>query len=313
MSLSRPAWVASGLLVALGLALPAAPGQEGDKPPTITPAAPVVRQMYAVRGGSAKELANALTLHFQAEPSFRAVPDAGSNMLLLSGTKAALDDATAVLREIDHPARSVHVEVFCLELTAKAGGEAGGIPKALDGAELSGTAREVRAKIRDLQQKGIVSSIKTVELTGLTGQSARTQVSESRPYATGVSVGGFGGRGAGGGGAGTTTRSITYRNVGTSVAVKPEIGADGQVTLDLRVEDTAVRAAEGGVAVGSDDKGTAIPATEFVVFTLETRVKVRPGQIVLAQGTKAGSKAGQAQTVILVTASTDEASPKDGK
>jgi len=61
-----------------------------------------------------------------------------------------------------------------------------------------------------------------------------------------------------------------------------------------------------------DDRGRH-PATEFVVFTLETRVKVRPGQIVLAQGTKAGSKAGQAQTVILVTASTDEASPKVGK
>jgi len=65
--------------------------------------------------------------------------------------------------------------------------------------------------------------------------------------------------------------------------------------------------------VGSDDKGTAIPATEFVISTVETRVKVRPGHIVLAQGTKAGSKAGQAQTVVLVTASTDESSPKDGK
>jgi len=316
MSLFRPARVASGLLVVLGLALPAAPGQEGDKPPARTPAAPVVRQVYAVRGGSAKELANALTLHFQAELSFRAVPDAGSNMLLLSGTKAALDDATAALREIDRPARSVHVEVFCLELTAKAGGEAGGDAKPLDVAELSGTAREGRAKIRDLQQKGIVSSIKTVELTGLAGQSARSQVSESKPYVTGVSVvGGFGGggRGGAGGGAGTTTRSITYRNVGTSVQVKPEIGADGQVTLDLHVENSAMHAAEGGVAVGSDDKGTAIPATEFVISTVETRVKVRPGHIVLAQGTKAGSKAGQAQTVVLVTASTDESSPKDGK
>jgi len=109
---------------------------------------------------------NALTLHFQAEPSFRAVPDAGSNHALLSGTKAALDDATTVLREIDRPARSVHVEVFCLELTAKAGGEAGGIPRRWTGPSCSGTVREVRAKIRDLQQKGIVSSIKTVELTG---------------------------------------------------------------------------------------------------------------------------------------------------
>jgi len=60
----------------------------------------------AVRGGSAKELANALT--FTSRLNFLpGGPDAGSNMLLLSGTKAALDDATTVLREIRRPARSV--------------------------------------------------------------------------------------------------------------------------------------------------------------------------------------------------------------
>ena len=55
-----------------------------------------------------------------------------------------------------------------------------------------------------------------------------------------------------------------------------------------------------------------MPATEFISSTLETRLKVRPGHMVLAEGTKVGSKSGQAQTVVLVTASTDEASPRDG-
>jgi Flp pilus assembly secretin CpaC len=322
MSLPRPARVASGLLVALGLALPSAPGQEADRPATRTPAAaePVARQLYAVRGGSAKELASVLALHFQAEPSFRAVPDVGSNMLLLSGPKAALEDAVAVLREIDRPTRPVHVEVFFLELAAKAGGETGGGAKPPDGAELRGTAREFRARLRDWQQKGIVSSVKAVDLTALAGQSARTQVSENRPFVTGVTTfAGFGGRGGGGGagggdgpggggrgafpGGGPTARSISYRNVGMSVQVKPEVGADGQVTLDLHIEDSSMRAAGGGVTVGTDDKGTAVPAAEFVLFNLETRVKVRPGQVVLAEGTKAESKAGQAQTIVFVSAS----------
>ena len=65
--------------------------------------------------------------------------------------------------------------------------------------------------------------------------------------------------------------------------------------------------------MGSDEKGAAIPAAEFVSFTLETRVKVRPGHFVLAEGSKAASKAGQSQTVILVTASVDETNPKAGK
>ena len=319
MSFSHPLRVVSGLLVALVIALPAAPGQEADKQPARKATEPVVRQVYAVRGGAAKALANALTLHFQAEPGFRAVPDAEGNTLLLSGPKAALDDALAALREIDRPARTVHVEVLCLQVAAKAGGDA----KPLDVAGLTGGAGDVRAKVRDLQQKGAIASVKAVELTALTGHSARTQVSENKPFVTGVTAGGFGGGGFGGGrggaggpggaGGGMTTRSISYRNVGTSVQVKPEVGPDGQVTLDLHVEDSGMQSAEGGVAVGADDKGTTIPAAEFVVSNLETQVKVRPGQMVMAQGMRTESKAGQAQTIILVSASTDEATAKGNR
>jgi hypothetical protein len=303
--------------MALGLALPAAPGQEREKPSPRPSTEPVVRQVYPVRNRSPKDLANTLTRHFEAEASFRVVPDAGSNLLLLSGTKAALEDVLQVLRQIDSPPRNVRVEVLSVELTAKPGVEGGGDAKPLDLAELSGNVRDVRAKVRELQQKGIIS-VKTAELTVMAGQSARTQVAENKPFVTGVTGGfgggrgGFGGGGAGGG-ATPTMRSISYRNVGSSVQVTPVIGADGQMLLDLDVEDSAPRAAEGGVTVGSDDKGTAISATEFVVFSLETRVKVRPGQFVLAEGTKTGAKSGQAQRIVLVTASTDEGTSKDSK
>jgi Flp pilus assembly secretin CpaC len=318
MSLPRSTRVAGVLLIAMGFALPAAPGQDREKPapapgPGHTPAEPVVRQIYAVRGAAVKDLANALTQHFQAERTFRAVPDAGSNTLLLSGSKAALDDAVAVLRQIDRLPRSVRVEVLCLELAAKADGEAGKDAKLLNGTDLSGSTRDVLAKVHDLQQKGVISRVKTVELSALTGDSARTQLSENKPYVTGVAGFGGGGRIGAGGGAGPVSRSITYRAVGTSVQVKPSVNADGEVTLDLKVEDSTMRAGESGASVGSDEKGAAIPAAEFVMFSLESRVKVRPGHFVLAEGSKAASKAGQSQTVILVTASVDEANPKAGK
>ena len=208
----------------------------------------------------------------------------------------------------DRPARPVRLEVL---LVALASGDA----KALDGVELSGTARDVTGRIRALQQQGVIASVKVVQLTTLERQPARCKVGESRPFVTGVV--GFGGRGAGApaagrGAGGPTSQSITYREIGTSVQVTPAIGADSLVSLDLRVEDAHMRAAEGGVQVGTDDKGTAVPATEFISSTLETRLKVRPGHMVLAEGTKVGSKSGQAQTVVLVTASTDEASPRDG-
>src|SRR5262249_21941817 len=159
--------------------------------------------------------------------------------------KAALDDALAVLRAIDRPARAVHVEV----LLVASGGDA----KAPDPAVLSGAARDVKARLRELRQKGVVSTVKAVELTTLEGQLARARLTERKPFVTSVALGrgfgggGPGGRGGGGGGpgGGPMTRSITYREVGTSVQVKPEVGADGVVSLELRVEDSQMRAAEG--------------------------------------------------------------------
>jgi len=304
MSLPCRAWVAGGLLLAVGLRLPAAPSQEPDKPPTSTLKAtePVTRQVYAARGATAADLANALTLHFQGEPFFRAVADPASNSVLLSGPKSILDDAVAVLHQIDRRPRTVHLEVLLVTL-------ASGDAKALDGVELSGTTQVVLARIRELQQKGMITNVKIVELTALERQMANARVSESRPYVTGVV---FGGRGGGPGG-GSMSRSINYREVGTNVQVIPDVGRDGLVSLHLKVDDSHMRAAEDGVAIGADEKGTAVPATEFVTSTLETNLRVRPGQMVLAEGTKAGSKSGQAQTVILVTAGTDDAGPKDGK
>jgi Bacterial type II and III secretion system protein len=235
-----------------------------------------------------------------------------------------------------HPARTVHVEIFFIELSGKAGGEAGADSQHLERVEWAGPAHEVITKIRDLQKEGFVAGVRRIQVTTLDRQPARIKDNESTPYTTGVTVtpgfgggGAFagGGRGAAGagapaggrGGAGggfagggrgalggpNTSRLISYRNVGTSVQVTPEMGADGLVSLDLRVEHSRVRPAE-GVSIGSDDKGTTIPATAFVTCTLESRVKVRPGYVVLAQGTTASSKSGQAQAVILVSARTDE-------
>jgi hypothetical protein len=289
------------LIAVLGLTLPVAPAQQGEKKASSRAPAgsQVLRQVYTVRGASAKDLASALTLHFQAEPAFHVGIDTGSNALLLSAPAVSLQEAMAVLHELDRPPHIVHVEVLCLELAGKGRGEAAGESKPLDREALSGNAQAVRARLRDLQQKGVLGSLKTIELTGLAGQSIRTRLSESRPYTTAINVGR-------GGGLGAMSRSLSYREVGTTVQIKPEVGADGQVTLDLRIEDRRMRTAESGQALGTDDKGTAVPATEFVSSTLESRVRVAPGQIVLVENTTAGSKTGQFQKVTLVGVSTDE-------
>ncbi|MFO0927600.1 MAG: hypothetical protein U0736_11255 [Gemmataceae bacterium] len=216
--------------------------------------------------------------------------------------KAVLAEAVAAARASDKPARTVHVEVVCVELAGKAGE---GV-RPLDRASWTGPAREVRTRIRDLQQKGLVVSVKTMELTGLTGHATQTKVGESRPMVTGLSLGGGGFGGRGGPGGTTTTRSIMYRDVGMTVMVRPEAGADGQLTLELNVMESHLRPAEGGVTLGADDKGTTTPATEIINTSLESRLKVRSGQFVLAQSAAIETKAGPAQRVILVTATTED-------
>jgi hypothetical protein len=337
MSLFRLSPLAIGLAVALGFALPAAPGQEGDKGRSRTAEATsrVAHQVYALRGGQPKDLANVLNLHFKGEPAFLAVPDPGSNSLLLSGSKSVLNDALAVLQAIDRPARAVRVELLLIEWTGKVGAEAGAGGKDLDErVEWEGPARDVTAKLRDLQKRGLIARVQRIQLTALDRQSVRTQAGESRPYTTGVALAaGFGsgsgtgvfpgGRAAPGGGTsagkgaatappgrggpgGMMSRSISYRNVGTSVQIKPEIGADGVVALELHVEDSRMRTA-GGVALATDEQGTNVPATEFVNSTLESRLRVRPGHVVLAQDTATVAKVGQTQTVVLVSAVIEEA------
>jgi hypothetical protein len=323
----RFAPVAGCLVVALGLVLPAASAQKGAKAPRrraqTTPA--VVRQVYSARGRSASELAKVLALHFKAEPAFAVVADAGSNTLLLSGPPAALEDAAAALRQIDRPTRTVHVEVLLLELTGPAPAkEAGADAKGPALAELSGPARDVDARVRDLQRRGLIASVRRVRLTGLEGQVARVQLGENRPSVTGATFAGGGppgrgGPGAGGAGGGfpgrggMVSRSITYRNVGTLVQVTPEVGLDGLVALDLRVEDSRMRGPEGGVALGAGDNGAPVSAPGFASATLESRLRVRPGHVVVAQATSSTAKMGRAEAIILVGASTDEAGLRDGK
>jgi hypothetical protein len=85
MSLFRSGPAVSCLALVLGLGLTAR-GQEGPPaPPKDKGAAKVMRLVYAVRSGSAKELATALAPAFKAEAAFQVVPEEGSNSLLLSG------------------------------------------------------------------------------------------------------------------------------------------------------------------------------------------------------------------------------------
>jgi len=332
MSAFRSIGLASGLATVLGLTLFAGTSQGDDKlTGKATPAPPFVRLVYTVRGGSAKELADALKPHFR-QPSFLVLPVRGNNLLLLSGLKEDVRDATRLLQEIDRPAQTIRVEVFLVDMTDKGVGSA----------DLGGPIGKVFDKIHELQRQGMIASVQRIELSVLEGDTAKCLVGGYTPYVTGIArtgglagggpfggggqfggggkgVGGKSGSGQGGGapgggipgggapggrssgGGGAVTRTVNYRNLGTKVQViKPEIAADGLVELQIQVEDSQMRNPSGRLEVFTDDKGTGVSATEFTAFTLESRLRIPRGNIVTAQTTQTNSRANQGQKLVLV-------------
>lgn len=321
MSPSPTLRLLTGLLL-LGVAIPAA-GQREPAPASRTADAPrVTRVVVPVRGGAAKDLAALLNGLFQGSGSFEAVADAGSQSLVLSGPRNVIDEATALVQQIDRPVPSVKVEVTLLDLAVKADGKsAGGDTKPADRPELAGPAGELATKIDDLKKRGVVVGVKRLQLTALDRQQARTQAGGSKPSVVGVTmVGGargrFGGDGAGGAGgaaAPAASRNISYREIGTMVQVKPEVGPDGLVALDLRIEDSRLTTPEGGISLGSDERGAPIPAAEYGTIHVETRLRVRSGQAVVAQSLRNDTRGGQTETVILVSVRTEETRPAERK
>jgi hypothetical protein len=311
---SRAIFVVSVLLLCLALPAPAqqatpkpkAPPGDKDRDVNVDaqqakkPRADVKveRLVYAVRGGSAKDLANALSAAFGNDASFQVFPSVASNSLVLSGPEASLDEAMKILRELDRPARTVHVEVMLLEPKAD-GGEG---DKDLSHTGLTGPVAEVTAKVRDLLRRGVLTGMKRVELSALERQPTQVKVLENKPFVVGVTRGG----------AGLASRSITYRDAGTSVSVLPEVGADGTATLDLKVEESRAATPEGSPSVGADEKGDAVKAANFVTATFEGPVRVRLGHAVMAQGMRSTAKGEEGQMLILV-AVTEDGAPPDRK
>jgi hypothetical protein len=269
-----------GLLVTLPV------GHAQDRKTTKTeplPLAPKVQRLvYPLKGGDPAGPAEAIKRHLRGEVEVSVLPHA----LVLSGDPAAVQEATKLLDQLDLPVKSVEVEVTIVEVATK--GDAPGAPS-------TPSASEVMANLVELKKAGAV--VRQVRFTAVEGQGVLVQNGRNQPVVSGAALGG--GRaapgGPGGGGAPFAQRSVTYQSVGTTVKAETRVGTDGAVTLDLSLQDAAARAAEPG-----DESGGGAPTLETA--TLNTRVRVPPGQPILAEALRADTKAGRTTTLVIVTA-----------
>jgi len=262
------------------------------------PAAEPKRGAYVIKYASAKDLAPILAKHFKGAAEIQARPEGTSNLLLISAPPAVFDEAIKLLDQLDHRPQTVAVEVWLVELPAKKAEEK---EKELDDKQLTGAVEDMAGKLEALQKKGQVASVKRIQFSTLEGRAGSLMLGETKPYVTGAT------RTA----TGIVSKTITYRMVGTQVRVTPQVGADQTVTLDLQVEDNRMYQNEDAPAIGTDDKGVPILATEFSLTKLESKVSVASGKTVLAKDGKSAPKPGQSRLLLVVGARVVE--PEKGK
>jgi type II secretory pathway component GspD/PulD (secretin) len=290
---------AGALTLLLGLAALAA----ADPPAPAKDDAANKRLIYIVKHGTAKDLAAVLGEHFKGAAEIQALPDPSSNCLLINASPAALDEVVKVLEQLDRRPQTVSVEIVIAEIGKKADGDKTAPAEEVDEKDFTGTLADVNARVEALQKKGVITDVKRLQLTAVEGQSASVTVGGSKPYTTGVNVTGTG----------RTSRSVSYRSTGLKADASVRVSPEKIVTLDLKVEDSHPYTPEDAPQIGTDENGKPIPATEFALTNLNTKLDIASGRAQAAQGVKTQAKSDKTHAIIIVGARVVEPDAKPEK
>ncbi len=270
------------LMTALALALPAAAQER--------PAAEQKRGTYVIRYASPKDVAAVLAKFFKGAAEVETGPEGvGNNTLLIKAAPAVLDEVIKTAELLDRRPQSVAVEVFVVDLPAKKADDKDAAP--IDEKSLTGAIDDVAKALADMQKKGQVAAVKRYQLAAREGERATLKQVESKPYTTGSTVGR----------AGAVSRNVAYRDVGTTIEVKPQV-AEKTVTLDLQLSESRMVVPEDGIVSGTDEKGNAIRAPQFPSTSLSAKVAVASGKAVLAKDEKSSEKSDAGPVLIVVGA-----------
>lgn len=284
-----------GLLILLGLALCVTVGPGGADEPKVKGFA-IKQMVYLARNVPPADLARALNAHFKTTVEAVVVSEKTSNALLITVTTGSYDELIQTLETLDAKPASIEVEVTVLEV--RADGKEG--PAKIDEADLSGPSDKVAAKIQSLRKAGVVGTVRQFKLTTLENQRATSRMGEDKPFVVGTTGGAFGGRGS-------TQQMINYRQLGTTLGVKPRLAA-GAVVVEIELDDAGF-GTDTGASVGTDENGKSLPAPAFTNSRLQTTVRIPTGSSVLAKGVKTEAKGSDAQTLVVLSARNLDAAP----
>jgi type II secretory pathway component GspD/PulD (secretin) len=148
-----------------------------------------------------------------------------------------------------------------------------------------------------LDKAGKLSSVSRYRLTVMENQRASVQFTELTPRATGrTMVGGFS---RGGDGAGPRSNTVySDVSIGTTLSAVAGMADDGQIALDLKVTRARIVPHK---AEAQPDAAADFTPSSLATLTLESSLKVKPGEPTLVGGRQTTSGKETAQTWVVVT------------
>jgi hypothetical protein len=247
--------------------------------------------VHVVKLGSAKDIAAVLARQFQGDAEVDVLLD--NNCVLIRANAQVFDDVVKTLQALDRRPRLVNVEIWVADVAPPKAEKGDGTKLApIDDKPLNGPSGEVLVRLRDMQRNGQLGSLKRLQATVAENQSASIMEGETKPYVTGTHLTGTG----------VTTRTISYRNVGTNARCTPRVADDQTVMLELKVDDARMHVPEEGVVLGEDNK-EKVRATEFVLASYTGTVSIAPGRAVMLRDVKMDAKnPGANRTLMVATA-----------
>ncbi|CAN5176524.1 hypothetical protein BH10PLA2_BH10PLA2_08450 [soil metagenome] len=247
------------------------------------------RGAYFVKYGPAKPLAETLAKHFKDVAQIQAGPDGTASCILINSSPAVFGEVLALLDKMDRKPSSVAIEVFLITLNTD---RVDGNIKTLEAKDFEGTIEETAKRLEAMQSKGEIAELKRIQMTELEGQRASCSISAQVPYTSSIVKMPRG-----------LTQSSTERvMIGSNVRVTPRVNADKSITLDAVVSYSDMRTSDKLRPIGTDEKGTPIPASVFPTGQAEARVIVPSGKMVLLKNSTVSRDPGAGATQIAIGA-----------
>ncbi len=148
--------------------------------------------------------------------------------------------------------------------------------------QFSGGKFALDATFRVLEARGIARNLSRPSLTVLSGEPALFQVGGEVPIQSSVITPGFGSPDDAGGAANTIFNTIAFRSFGVQLAVRPLVGPEGRITLDVAPQIILPDAQLTTLLVQST--GTAQATTAFQSRSLRTSARLLDGQSLVLGG-----------------------------